>query len=141
MEAIRGYTIGYGGRRPQDFLELLQQHGIATLVDVRLRPDRAHMGLYTRAKTADKGIQGLLATPGIAYVSLIELGNVFLEYEDWFERYGRYFERVGAVLLEPLQALTPPWCLMCAERDVRACHRQVISAYLEQQGVPMVHLV
>jgi uncharacterized protein (DUF488 family) len=35
----------------------------------------------------------------------------------------------------------PPWCLMCAERDVLACHRQYIAAYLERQGVRMVHLV
>jgi uncharacterized protein (DUF488 family) len=119
---------------------LLQQHGIVTLVDVRLRPERAHMGLFARAKTPEKGIQGLLAPHRIAYVSLVELGNVFIEHEDWAERYRRYFERVGDVLLEPLATLTSPWCLMCAERDARTCHRQYIAAYLEQQGMHMTHL-
>ena len=140
-EGALGYTVGYGGRRPDDFLDLLQQHAIATVIDVRLRPDRSHMGIYARAKTADKGIQGLLARRHIAYVSLIELGNVFMEHDDWSERYRRFFEHAGELLLQPLAAITPPWCLMCAEKDVLACHRQYIATSLSQRGVHMVHLV
>ena len=52
-------------------------------VDVRLRPDRASMGTYVRAKTPDKGIEAWLGAAGIGYVSLIELGNVFLDFDDW----------------------------------------------------------
>ena len=52
-------------------------------MDVRLRPDKSAMGSYAKAKDAEKGIAGLLARAGIGYVSLPELGNVFLEYDDW----------------------------------------------------------
>lgn len=137
---MRGYTVGYGGRQPQAFVTLLQQQHLATVVDVRLRPDRASMGSYARARSADKGIQGLLAGGGMAYVSLPELGNLFLECDDWPQRYARLFAATGDLLIERLLSIPAPWCLLCAERQVTSCHRQYIAAYLEQQGWEMIHL-
>ena len=44
------YSIGYGGRDPQGFLGVLQNHGIKVVVDVRLLPNRAYSGSYKQAK-------------------------------------------------------------------------------------------
>jgi uncharacterized protein (DUF488 family) len=134
------YTIGYGGRKPQEFLDLLQQHQIERIVDVRLRPDRSSMGAYAKARSPDKGIERLLGERGIAYVSLTELGNVFMGCEDWPERYQRLMQQAGDLLTERLLTLAAPFCLMCAERQAAACHRQVLAAHLVQRGFEIEHL-
>src|SRR4051812_3909085 len=86
------FTIGYGGRKPDEFVKRLADAGVKTVVDVRLRPDRASMGSCALAKDADKGIVGLLAKHGIGYLSLPELGNPFLVYDDWPTRYADYLD-------------------------------------------------
>ena len=107
-------TISYGGRRPDDFVALL--NNMALEMVERLRPDLASMGIYTHAKSPEKGIQGMLTKGGIQYVSFLELGNVFRDTADWRQRYQRLMEQAGDVLFERLWAVPSPFCLMCAEQ-------------------------
>lgn len=128
------FTIGYGGRKPDAFVTLLAARGIKTVVDVRLRPDRASMGSYVKAREPDKGIAGLLAKGGIGYLSLPELGNLFLGYDDWPTRYADFLERTGPLLFDRLTPEVPaPVCLMCAEKAVAECHRRHIADYLARK--------
>jgi uncharacterized protein (DUF488 family) len=134
------HTVGYGGRPPSDFVALLKQHGVTLVVDVRLRPDRASMGAYVKSKSPDKGIEKLLSDAGIGYLSLVELGNLFLEFEDWRERYQALLEKTGGLLLERLLSLGQPFCLMCAEKKVSECHREQIAGRLIGMGYQAIHL-
>jgi uncharacterized protein (DUF488 family) len=111
------YTIGYGGRKPQEFLDLLKANNIRALVDVRLRPDRASMGTYVKARNSQKGIQALLATGGIQYFSFVELGNVFFDLANWEERYCRLIGEAGDLLVERLLQVPAPFCLMYSDTE------------------------
>lgn len=124
------YTIGYGGRRPEEFAELLVEHGVRAVADVRIRPDRASMGAYARAKSPARGIEKLLGDRGIGYQAILELGNLFRDLDDWHASYRAFFERAGDLLVGRLDALPRPFCLLCAEKRVAECHRLVIADFL-----------
>jgi uncharacterized protein (DUF488 family) len=127
---MKFYTIGYGGRALDEFASLLVMHGVRSIADVRIHPERASMGSYVKARSADKGIEKLLSERGIAYRSLLELGNLFRDLDDWRPYYNILFERAGDLLVARLGELPEPFCLMCAEKRVADCHRLVIADFL-----------
>ncbi len=135
------YTIGYGGRTPAELIDHLENYGIVAVVDVRLRPDRSSMGAYVKAKSADKGIEALLSRASIAYFSMVELGNLFMEYDDWKPRYAELMARSGSLLTSRIVDVPTPFCLMCAEKRVDDCHRKHIAKYLESFGWTVKHIV
>ena len=102
---MKFYTIGYGGRMPSDFLNLLVEHQVRSLADVRIRPDRASMGAYVKARTPEKGIEKLLSDGGILYRSFLELGNMFKDMDDWRPSYRALFDRAGDLLVGGLEEL------------------------------------
>ena len=135
------FTVGYGGRPPDEFARLVAAHGVATVVDVRLRPDRASMGSYALAKDPDKGIAGLLSRAGVGYVSLPELGNLFLGYPDSLARYAAFLEAAGPHLFDRLAGVPGPVCLLCAEKRVAECHRLAIADHLTRtRGWTFTHI-
>jgi uncharacterized protein (DUF488 family) len=127
---MKFYTIGYGGRAPQEFVKLLVCHGVRSVADVRIRPDRAAMGSYVKARGPEKGIERLLSESQIEYRSILELGNMFRDLDDWRPAYEALFERAGELLVARLAELPEPFCLMCAEKRVADCHRLVIAEFL-----------
>jgi uncharacterized protein (DUF488 family) len=139
--AMKIYTIGYGGRAPRDFLALLTHHGVRAIVDVRIRPDRASMGSYVRARSAEKGVERLLADRGISYHPILELGNPFLELEDWRTAYAQLLRQSGDLLVARLDGLPTPFCLLCAEKRAEDCHRKMIAEFLSSsRGWAVQHI-
>lgn len=135
------FTIGYGGRSKEEFLGLLQAHAIQTVVDIRLRPDRASMGIWVKAKTPDKGIEHWLSEAGIGYRSIVELGNLFLDHPDWRPPYQALLDACGELLTKRLAQIPEPFCLLCAEKRVEECHRQLVADFLAtHQGATLHHL-
>ena len=147
MLPMKLHTIGYGGRKPSEFLELLAARGVKTAIDVRLRPDRASLGTFARSRDPLKGIQGFLAAAGIQYAAFGELGNLFIDCEDWKVRYPRLIQEAGDILLERFldvlrgERLPGSWCLLCAERRPEDCHRQFIAARLVELGYSVDHIL
>lgn len=111
------------------------------VVDLRLWPHRASMGSYVLAKSPEKGIQRLLAKEGIQYQSFVELGNPFLQFEDWQDRYRQLVSFSGSLLTERLLKITERCCLLCSEKQPADCHRSIIAEFLIQRGHQVEHLI
>jgi uncharacterized protein (DUF488 family) len=138
---MRIFTIGYGGLRPSQFEQVLQEHSIKSVVDIRIWPIRASMGSYIWSESAERGIRALLAGAGIAYFSLLEIGNPFKDLPDWKDRYRRLLHYAGDVLIERLRGIPGPLCLLCCEKEPKDCHRLILAELLEKRGHEVEHLV
>jgi uncharacterized protein YeaO (DUF488 family) len=139
--AKKFFTIGYGGADPEALVRILKENGVKAVVDVRLWPHRASMGSYVLAKSPEKGIQRLLANEGIQYHSFIELGNPFLQFDDWQNRYRQLLSSSGNLLTERLLKIPERCCLLCSEKRPADCHRSVIAEFLIQRGHEVEHLI
>ncbi|MFA5863516.1 MAG: DUF488 family protein [Phycisphaerae bacterium] len=76
----------------------------------------------------------------LQYISFVELGNIFLDFEDWPERYRQLLDKAGDLLTERLLKVPSPYCLLCAEKNPEQCHRKLISDYLVQKDYPWKHI-
>jgi uncharacterized protein (DUF488 family) len=134
------FTVGYGGRKRDEFIDLLKKNDVKIVVDVRLKPERAFMAIYAKGKDPHKGIQGLLERAGIQYIWVVELGNIFKDDENWKQKYQPYLEEKGEVLCSKLYELNTSFCLLCCEKYASGCHRKVIADYLADKGYEIEHL-
>lgn len=134
------FSLGYEGRSLTDVLDLLVEHEVSVLVDVRLTPLSRRPGLSkTRLRAA-------LAEVGVSYVHLRALGNPRENRPSFREGRVQAGCAVFAQLLETpagLQAMSQLQgmvasgrvAVLCFERDHGACHRQVVLAHLTGASV------
>ena len=138
------YTIGYGSRSIAEFIEVLHQHEIAYLIDVRSAPYSRYKPEFSKAALAKE-----LEQHGIRYVFMGDtLGgrpddetcyvNGKLDYEKVKEReyYQRGIERLHAAFSQQHAVV-----LMCSEGKPEECHRcKLIGATLTTQKIPVIHI-
>jgi len=127
------WTIGHSNRSIETFLELLTDHNIQVLVDVRSFPT-SKIEHFKREE-----MERWLPEHGIEYVWLgKELGGY---------RRGGYRKHMktkvfkeGIKRLLEIAALKKT-CIMCMEPNPKYCHQRYISVYLERKGVKVTHII
>ncbi|MCO6043334.1 DUF488 domain-containing protein [Aeoliella sp. ICT_H6.2] len=136
-------TIGHSNHDLSRFLELLSDHGVSVVIDVRSQP-------YSRfAQFNQENLAGSLGGFGINYMFLgRELGARRDEPEcyendqatyDHVAELPAFREGLSKVLNEAESNVV---ALMCAEREPLDCHRAVLIArHLEAHGVEVRHIL
>ena len=133
------YTIGYGGRDPKDFVGLLKERGVKTVIDVRMSP-KGYMSFYSKAKTRDKGIEALLSGGGIEYVHMPDLGNPYFHNQGWRAHYANRLAKMDPAWKDAVLNVRGTPCLLCAEKDPTECHRSLIADALAEKGTAIEHI-
>ena len=139
------YTIGHSHHAITDFVALLQQHGVTTVVDVRSQPYSQWADQFNRELLRQD-----LTEAGIAYAYMGDsLGGRPTDqvlYAAGHERpdYARMmttpaYQQGIRRLLE--MAADRSIAIMCSEGDYRQCHRHLlITQTLVGQGVAVQHI-
>jgi hypothetical protein len=142
------WTAGYGAWpvaiRAERLVTALAERAVTRLVDIRLSPSAADMrpGRYGpkpwTLQTGRSGIGGLMATAGIAYEWLVELGNpqrhdpamtllrTHLADPEGGWPVHRGLERLAARVEDRTEVVA----ILCACPDHRKCHRSLIARAL-----------
>lgn len=139
------FTIGYEGRSVDELLARLKSAAIATLIDVRYRPQSRKRGFSKSTLSARCQIDG------IGYVHRRDLGTP----PEMMKRFGvggydsRAFDAYRRHLRGQTTALQETGtlveasrcCLLCYEADASACHRRVVADELSRiVGASVKHL-
>jgi uncharacterized protein (DUF488 family) len=141
------YTIGHSTRSIEDFIALLQAHGVTQLADVRTVPkSRRHPHF------AQDALSVSLPAAGIAYRHFAGLGGLRKPAPDssnggWrhagFRGYADYMQTAAfATAIDDLisWAQNAPTAVMCAEAVWWRCHRQLIADALVARGFEVRHI-
>jgi uncharacterized protein (DUF488 family) len=142
------FTVGHSTRAIEEFLDLLKEHGITQLVDVRTVPKSRYNPQF-----ASDALSASLRKARISYTHMPELGGLRHPNRDstntgWrnasFRGYADYmqtqeFER-GLEKLIDLSAGASV-AIMCAESVQWRCHRSLIADALVARGVVVEEII
>lgn len=141
-------TVGHSTRPWPEFLDLLQDHRVMLLADVRTVPRSRHNPQYER-----DALEKSLGEAGIAYRHMPGLGGLRKPRTDsinmgWrnesFRGYADYMQTPAfAAALAELIALGERGCvcIMCAEAVPWRCHRSLVADALMAHGVEVRHIM
>jgi uncharacterized protein (DUF488 family) len=124
---------------------LLRSHRVEILIDVRRNPVSRKPGFSRRC------LEEYLPTVGIQYVHYPALGtpvyikrhyNMRSDILMALRAYRKYLESRKPQVLTLLRTFSSKrFCLLCLEKDPRACHRSIIAEMLaEVANCPPTHL-
>jgi uncharacterized protein (DUF488 family) len=141
------YTTGHSTLPLDDFLSLLEAHGVRGVADVRRFPASRRHPHFAR-----EALAAALATAGVAYDWLPGLGGRRQPRPDsphvaWrnaaFRGYADHMDTAEfADALEALLGLARrrPTAILCAEAVPWRCHRQLIADALVAREIDVLHL-
>ncbi len=147
MKTYEILTIGYEGRRIDEFIDRLKKFNISRLIDVREVPLSRKKGFSKSA------LRERLKDANIEYVHLKVLGSPSpirnklksdWDYDYFFKAYSKYLSENMEAVKEVYQYISDGInCIMCFERFPEKCHRSTIANKIKEydsNGLKIKHI-
>ena len=141
---MRLFTIGHSNIRTEEFLDLLSQHGVEVLVDVRTAPYSRYCPQFNRPE-----LQQAIEAAGLRYQFAGKaLGGKPADERLRGDDGAPDYDKIAASALyqdglSELLSLAAEHCvaIMCSEADPDHCHREkLIARSLRARGVEVNHI-
>lgn len=143
------FTIGHSNRTAEDFIAILTAASVSCVIDVRRYPTSKYNPQFR-----GENLRTSLADVDIGYHHIPDFGgfrkvgkNATSLNTGWrnpfFQSYADYAlsPEFQLVFRRFCADISPNAAIMCAERDWRDCHRQILADYLMQRNFSVYHLI
>lgn len=142
------YTIGFTKKSAQQFFELLAEHHIECVVDIRLHPDGQLAG-FSKKEDLRYFLKRLIDCdyrhiPALAPTD--EILKAYRKNHDW-RRYEQAFEQLMdqrgvPEILDRTLFEEKVCCLLCSEDKPDKCHRRLVAERIARawEHVEIIHL-
>lgn len=137
------FTIGFSGKSPDAFLDVLNAVRVRTVWDIRLWRTSIHVPFYSGDSLATA-----LGTRYEYHPEFAPTSEILAGYKDgritWPDYERMYRELLSA--RNPTSELSPTdldrICLLCTEKSATQCHRRLVAEYIAEQipDIEIVHL-
>lgn len=139
------YTIGYEGLNIEDFISLLIEQGIDTVVDIRELPLSRKQGF------SKNSLRNILNSSGLEYTHVPALGcpkpvrNQYKTDGSWANYKVGFIKHINtqSVAISELSELSKSsnCALLCFEADYNLCHRSLVAQAVKlDSGVDIQHI-
>jgi uncharacterized protein (DUF488 family) len=139
------FTIGYGSRRQNDFLSLLQKVEVEYVIDVRSLPHSKFNPTFNQNE-----LKFFLRNYGVKYVYMGDTLGGRPQDRSCYDTEGRVnyeilrkmdFFLSGIGRIKKANSLRLKVALMCSEAKPYECHRsKLIGQVLNEEGIPLGHI-
>ena len=137
------FTIGFSGKKPDDFLDILNAAKINCVWDIRLWRASAYVPFYS-----GKNLATVLGARYEYHPEFAPTTEILAGYKEgritWADYEKLYRELLAAC--RPVDGLAPVdidrICLLCTEKSALQCHRRLAAEYIALQipDIDIVHL-
>lgn len=147
MRVYELLTIGYEGRKIEEFIDRLKQFNVSRLIDVREIPLSRKIGF------SKDSLRERLEEENIEYVHAEALGSPShirnklksdWDYDYFFRAYNKYLSQNMKAIKEVYQFLSSGInCIMCFERFPDKCHRSAVADKIKEydgNGLKIKHI-